>query len=77
MQVALDQQAYLTGRVKRMMEWSLEEAAPALLEAELCTKEELEQILRDMRAAAEDEQVLCVAPRLTSVAARQPAACQP
>ena len=69
LQVELNQPAYLTGRQKRVMEWSLKEAASALIECGLCTEQELAQILSDMHAAAEDDKVLCVVPRMTLVAA--------
>jgi SAM-dependent methyltransferase len=72
LQVELSQPAYLIGRQKRAMEWSLKEAASALIECGLCTEQELTQILCDMQAAAQDEKVLCVTPRMTLVAARKP-----
>jgi ubiquinone/menaquinone biosynthesis C-methylase UbiE len=73
LQVELSQPAYLTGRQKRVFEWSLKEAASALIECGLCTEQELTQILCDMQTAAQDEKVLCVVPRMTLVAARKPA----
>jgi ubiquinone/menaquinone biosynthesis C-methylase UbiE len=72
LQVELSQPAYLTGRPKRALEWSLKEAASALIECGLCTEQELDQILIDMQAAAHDDTVLCVIPRMTLVAARKP-----
>ena len=72
LQVELSQRAYFTGRPKRAMEWSLEEAGSALIDSGLCTEEELSQILEEMHAAAADEKVLCVAPRMTLVTAVKP-----
>ena len=72
LQVELSQPGYLTGRPKRVYEWSLKEAASALIECGLCTEQELAQILNDMQAATQDDKVLCVAPRMTLVAARKP-----
>jgi len=72
LQVELSQPGYLTGPPKRVYEWTLKEAASALVECGLCTEQELAQILSDMQAAAQDDKVLCVTPRMTLVAARKP-----
>ncbi len=72
LQVELSQPGYLTGRPKRVLEWSLVEAASALIQCGLVTEAELALILAEMEAAALDDNVLCVVPRMTLVAARKP-----
>ena len=69
--VRMNQPAYLSGRERRAPEWSLEEAADALVGAGLCSRAELESILAEMRAAAADPDILFVAPRMTLVTARK------
>jgi len=71
--VRLNQPAYLSGREKRALEWSLEEAADALVGAGLCSRTELESILEEMRAAAADPRLLVAVPRLKLVTARKSA----
>jgi SAM-dependent methyltransferase len=71
--VRLNQPAFLVGREKRAFEWSLEEAADALVGAGLCSRTELESILAEMRVAAADPKLLFAAPRMTLVTARKPA----
>ncbi len=71
--VRLNQPAYLVGREKRALEWSLEEAAGALVGAALCSRPELETILGDMRVAAADPTLLVATPRMTLATARKPA----
>jgi ubiquinone/menaquinone biosynthesis C-methylase UbiE len=69
--VRMNQPAYLSGREKRALEWSLEEAADALVDAGLCSRAELVSTLAEMRSAAEDSNLLFVAPRMTLVTARK------
>jgi len=52
-------------------EWSLAEAAPAVVAAGLAGQEELDRVLRDMQRAAEDETVLAIMPRISQVWARR------
>ena len=70
--VRLNQPTYFTGRQKRAFEWSLEEAGEALIGAELCSREELDSILAEMRSAAEDPRILVATPRMSLVTARKP-----
>jgi len=72
--VRLNQPALLAGPGKRIGEWSLAEAAAGLIAAGLCTEAELGVILADMRAAAEDPNLLVAMPCMTLVAARKPKA---
>jgi SAM-dependent methyltransferase len=71
--VRLNQPAYLVGREKRALEWSLEEAADALVGAGLCSRPELDSILADMRVAAADPTLLFASPRMTLATGRKPA----
>src|SRR5262249_1917026 len=61
------------GESKRLLELSVAEAAPALIDAGLITREELEHTLVEMRRLAADETVLAVMPRMAQVWARKPA----
>jgi SAM-dependent methyltransferase len=71
--VRLNQPAYFTGRERRALEWSLEEAASALIEVGLCTRPELDSLFAEMRVAADDPSILVAVPRMTLVTARKPA----
>jgi SAM-dependent methyltransferase len=71
--VRLNQPAYFTGRQRRALEWSLEEAADGLIGAGLCSRPELDSILAEMRAAAVDPTILVAVPCMTLVTARKPA----
>ena len=72
--VRLNQPAYTRGRERRAFEWSLAEAADALIGAGLCTRTELDTILADMKTAADDPRILVVVPCMNVVAARKPPA---
>jgi SAM-dependent methyltransferase len=69
--VRLNQPAYLAGRERRAFEWSLEEAADALVGAGLCSRAELGSILAEMRAAAATPDILVAVPCMTLVTARK------
>ena len=69
--VRLNQPAYFSGRERRALEWSLEEAADALIGASLCSREEIESILAAMRDAAADPRILVAMPRMSLVTARK------
>ncbi|MEN9678350.1 MAG: hypothetical protein RIS76_4246 [Verrucomicrobiota bacterium] len=70
--VRFNQPAYFHGRERRAFEWSLEEAADALISAGLCSREELDAILSEMRTAAADPAILVAVPRMSLVTARKP-----
>ena len=70
-QVALAQPAIVRGPAKRLPEWTLQEAAPALLEARLATEQEIDALLLSMQALAEDDTVLFGMARMTQVRARK------
>lgn len=69
--IRLNQPAYARGRERRSFEWSLAEAADALIGAGLCTRSELDTILAEMKAAAEDPRILFVVPCMNVVTARK------
>jgi SAM-dependent methyltransferase len=69
--VRLNQPTYTRGRERRTFEWSLAEAADGLIGAGLCTREKLDSILAQMRAAAEDPRILFVVPCMNLVTARK------
>jgi SAM-dependent methyltransferase len=72
-EVTFNQPVRARGEDKRLLELSVAEAGPALIEARLTTAEELEHTLREMRRLAADETVLAVMPRMAQVWARKPA----
>lgn len=71
-----NQPAYFHGRERRAFEWSLEEtleeAADVLISAGLCSREELDAILAEMRTAAADPAILVAVPRMSLVTTRKP-----
>ncbi|HEY1765685.1 MAG TPA: methyltransferase domain-containing protein [Opitutaceae bacterium] len=69
--VRLNQPAYSKGRERRAFEWSLAEAADGLIGAGICTRAELDTILSEMKAAAEDSRILFVVPCMNLVTARK------
>lgn len=71
-EVALAQPVFVRGAAKRLPEWTLSECAPALLQAGLSTQEEIESILAEMKAIAEDEATLIGMARMTQVWAKKP-----
>jgi ubiquinone/menaquinone biosynthesis C-methylase UbiE len=72
--VRLNQPVSVNGRERRVFEWSLEEAGDALIGAGLCTRQELESLLEEMRVAADDPRILVVVPCMNLVTARKPGA---
>lgn len=69
--VALAQPVFARGEEKRLPEWTLQESAPALLEAGLATPEEIDEVVTAMQALAEDESVLFGMARMTQVWAQR------
>ena len=63
----LAQPVFTEGDSKRLPEWTLEESAPALLEAGLTTKAELERLLNALRMEANDPTTLFSMARMTQV----------
>jgi SAM-dependent methyltransferase len=72
-EITFNQPVVARGEKKRLLELSVAEAAPALIDAGLITAEELEHTLVEMSRLAADESVLAVMPRMAQVWARKPA----
>jgi SAM-dependent methyltransferase len=70
-EVSFNQPVAARGADKRLLEFSVLEAGPALLEAGLITAVELERLLVEMQRLVLDETVLAVMPRATQVWARK------
>jgi len=71
--ITFNQPVFAKGELKRLLELSVAEAAPAFVAAGLITNEELEQTLNEMQRLAADETVLALMPRVSQVWARKPA----
>jgi SAM-dependent methyltransferase len=69
--IEIHQPALTRGDNRFFLKWSVEEAAPAIVGAGLISREELAWKLADMQAAAEDPDVLVLAPRMSVVWARK------
>ncbi len=72
-EIMFNQPVVARGDTKQLLELSIAEAGPALIEAGLTTPEELERTLVAMRRAADDETILALMPRMSQVWARKPA----
>jgi SAM-dependent methyltransferase len=70
-EITFNQPVVARGEGKRMMEWSVAEAAPAFLAAGLVTSDELGRLIEEMQRVAEDDTVLAVMPRMSQVWARK------
>ncbi len=70
-EVMLAHPAFARGEPKRLPEWTLSECAPALLQAELATQEEIDAITAEMELLAKDDSVLFAMARMTQVWARK------
>jgi|SRR5262245_16042192 len=70
-EITYNQPVIARGENKRLLELSLAEARPSLVEAGLITSEELDQTLVEMQRIVEDETVLAVMPRMSQVWARK------
>jgi SAM-dependent methyltransferase len=55
-----------------LLKWSVEEAAPAFIDAGLVTPNQLKQTLSEMQKAIDDPDVIALAPRMSVVSARKP-----
>lgn len=70
-EIEIHQPAASGGDIGLLLKWSVEEAGPAFVGAGLITPDALEQTLQDMDAAAQDRNVLALAPRMSQVWARK------
>ncbi len=70
-EVTFNQPALARGAGKRLLELSVAEAGPAMVEAGLVNVGELDQILTEMRHVSGDEKVLAIMPRMAQVWARK------
>jgi ubiquinone/menaquinone biosynthesis C-methylase UbiE len=70
-EVRLNQPAYLRGEEKRLWEHTFAEVAPAIARAGVASKAELDRLLAEMRACADDENVLIAQASLPGVIARK------
>jgi ubiquinone/menaquinone biosynthesis C-methylase UbiE len=70
-QIEIHQPAASRGNTGLLLKWSVEEAGPAFVAAGLITSNQLERTLADMQAAAENPDVLVLAPRMSLVWARK------
>src|SRR5262249_33120093 len=69
--MTFNQPVVARGETKRLLEWSVREAADAFVSAGLVPSEELDRTLQESRRRAEDEPVLAVMPRMSQVWARK------
>jgi ubiquinone/menaquinone biosynthesis C-methylase UbiE len=70
-EVRLNQPAYLCGEEKRLWEHTFAEVAPAIARAGVASKTELDRLLAEMRAFADDENTLIAQGSLPGVIARK------
>ncbi len=71
-EITFNQPVLARGENKRLLELSVAEAGPALIDAGLVTAEGLARTLAEMRRATADETILAVMPRMSRVWARNP-----
>jgi ubiquinone/menaquinone biosynthesis C-methylase UbiE len=69
--IEIHQPASAGGNVGLLLKWSVEESAPALVDAGLTTYEQLEAALYEMEEALNDPNILILAPRMSIVWARK------
>jgi ubiquinone/menaquinone biosynthesis C-methylase UbiE len=69
--VELAQPAFVRSDQRRLPEWTLSECAPAILEAKLATREELDAILAELKGLADEGRTLFGMARMTQVWARK------
>ena len=69
--IEIHQPAMSQGDTGLLLKWSVEEAGPAFVAAGLITPDQLTQTLADMQTAADDRDVLALAPRMSLVWARK------
>jgi SAM-dependent methyltransferase len=73
-EIALNQPAFARGEEKRLLELSVAEAGPALVEAGLLSPQALRDVLLAMEGVATDEAVVAIMPRMAQVCAVKQAA---
>jgi SAM-dependent methyltransferase len=71
LQVTLAQPVFVRGDAKRLPEWTLEECAPALLEAGLTTRQEIDALTGELKEQAAEESTLFAMAQMTQVWARK------
>jgi SAM-dependent methyltransferase len=71
-EITFNQPVVARGEAKRLLELSVAEAGPALVETGVLTQEQLTRTLVVMQHATEDPSILAVLPRMTQVWARKP-----
>ncbi|OAI53207.1 hypothetical protein AYO44_16180 [Planctomycetaceae bacterium SCGC AG-212-F19] len=71
-EITFNQPVVARGETKRLLELSVAEAGPALVDTGLLTQEELARTLVVMQRATEDPNVLAEMPRMAQVWARKP-----
>jgi SAM-dependent methyltransferase len=69
--IEIHQPAMARGDNGSLLKWSVEEAGPAFVAAGLVTAEELKHLLAVMQTAADDDDVLVLAPRMSIVWAQK------
>jgi SAM-dependent methyltransferase len=72
--IAFNQPAFARGEEKRLLELSVAEAGPALVEAGLLSPQALRDVLLAMEGVATDETVVAIMPRMAQVCAVKQAA---
>jgi SAM-dependent methyltransferase len=70
--VRFNQPVVTRGDDKRLLEWSVAEAAGAFVDASLISADELERTIAEMERLVEDESVLAIMPRMSQVWAAKP-----
>lgn len=70
-EIALKQPAFLRGDEKRFWELTLREAIPAIVEARVARREDLEQICEEMQSIAENESILLAVTTVVQAWARK------
>lgn len=70
-EIEIHQPAISRGQNKFLLKWSVEEAAPAFVDAGLITSDRLAETIRGMQTAIEDPDVLVLMPRMSLVWARK------
>jgi ubiquinone/menaquinone biosynthesis C-methylase UbiE len=70
-EIALKQPAFLRGEEKRFWELTLREAIPAIVEAGVARRQDLEQICEDMRAIADNDTILLAVTTVVQAWARK------
>ncbi len=68
----IHQPAIRQGENRNLLKWSVEEAAPALIDAGLITPAQLQRTLEEMQEATDNPGVVVLMPRMSLVWARKP-----